>query len=103
MVGVLRCLAVHDRLLETHSRGQSMSPRPGDSTARRRAALHVMSALHRCLWMPASKSDGCLHANSACLHVHRYVEEEDLLALALGGRFVHHPAPLLCQEQPASA
>ena len=33
----------------------------------------------------------------------RYVEEEDLLALALGGRFVQHPAPLLCQEQPASA
>ena len=32
----------------------------------------------------------------------RYVEEEDLLALALGGRFVQHPAPLLCQEQPAS-
>lgn len=33
----------------------------------------------------------------------RYVEEEDLLALALGGRFVQHPAPLLCQEQPATA
>ncbi|KAK9845374.1 hypothetical protein WJX81_004792 [Elliptochloris bilobata] len=32
-----------------------------------------------------------------------YVEEEDLLALALGGRFVQHPAPLLCQDQPASS
>ena len=33
----------------------------------------------------------------------RYVDEEDLLALALRGCLVHHPAPLLCQEQPASA
>lgn len=31
----------------------------------------------------------------------RYVEEEDLLALALGGRFAQHSAPLLCQDRPA--
>jgi hypothetical protein len=31
----------------------------------------------------------------------RYVEEEDMLALALGGRFVQHPAPLLCDASLA--
>jgi hypothetical protein len=31
----------------------------------------------------------------------RYVEEEDMLALALGGRFVQHSAPLLCDASLA--
>ena len=33
----------------------------------------------------------------------RYVEEEDLLALALGGRFAQHSAPLLCQAPHATS
>ncbi len=33
----------------------------------------------------------------------RYIEELDLLALALGGHFRHQPQPLLCQLHPGAS